>query len=71
MKKNIPTIIIIGLIVLVIAFVIYAISRPESADKTKTNSTRPKVEADVSKLSQGNSQGPADAKVSCLDMMAN
>jgi len=63
MKKNIPTIIIIGLIVLVIGFVIYAISRPESADKTKTNSTRPKVEADVSKLSQGNSQGPADAKV--------
>ena len=62
MKKNLPTIIIIGLIVLVIGFVIYAMTRPEDTGKA-TNTERPKVEADSAKLSDGHSLGPADAKV--------
>lgn len=62
MKKNLPKIIIITLIVAVIGFVVYALSRPESSINT-TNTNRPKVEADVTKLSQGNFQGPEDAKV--------
>ncbi len=65
MKKIIPTIIIIGLIVLVIGFVIYAISRPDNAAiTTNVKCTKPsKVEADAAKLSQGNFKGPEDAKV--------
>jgi len=62
MKKNLPTIIIVGLIVLVIGFVIYAMTRPEDTTKA-TNTERPKVEADPAKLSDGHSLGSADAKV--------
>jgi protein-disulfide isomerase len=63
MKTNLPTIIIIGIIVLIIGFVVYAISKPESSLTSKTNNNRPKVEADIAKLSDGNSLGPVDAKV--------
>ncbi len=65
MKKNLPTIIFTALIVLVAGLAIYAISRPEDKASTTTKSTtqRAKVEADVAKLSSGNSLGPADAKV--------
>jgi protein-disulfide isomerase len=62
MKKNLPTIIIIGLIVLVVVFVIYAMTRPEDTTKA-TNTERPKVEADAAKLLDGHSLGPTDAKV--------
>jgi protein-disulfide isomerase len=62
LKKNLPKIIIIAAIVAVIGFVVYALSRPETSVNT-VNSNRPKVEADVAKLSQGNFQGPEDAKV--------
>ena len=65
MKKNLPTIIIVALIVLIIGFVAYAISRPEESIeiKDKNSIVRPTVEADPAKLSQGNFQGPIDAKV--------
>lgn len=63
MKKNLPTIIIIGLIVLVIGFVIYAMTKPEDVSNKATNTERPTVEADPAKLSNGQSLGPADAKV--------
>lgn len=63
MKKNLPTIIFTAIIVLVAGLAIYAISRPEDTTTDKSTSQRPKVEADVAKLSSGNSLGPADAKV--------
>lgn len=67
MKKNLPIIIFISLIVLVIALVVYAISRPEDKPTVASNSQRPQVEADVAKLSSGNSLGPADAKVTLAE----
>lgn len=65
MKKNFSTIVVVGLIVLVVGFVIYAMTRPEesSDNKKATNTERPKVEADPAKLSSGRSFGPTDAKV--------
>lgn len=63
MKKNLPTIIVISLIVVVIGFVIYAMTRPEEVSNKATNTERPKVEADPTKLSKGHSLGPEDAKV--------
>jgi protein-disulfide isomerase len=59
MKKKLPSIIIIGLIVVVVGFIIYAMLKPDS----QTSNGRPKVAADPAKLSEGNFQGPADAKV--------
>ncbi|MEI6741872.1 MAG: thioredoxin domain-containing protein [bacterium] len=67
MKKNLPTIIFISLIILVIGLVVYAISRPEDKPTVTNNSQRPQVEADVAKLSSGNSLGPADAKVTLTE----
>jgi protein-disulfide isomerase len=63
MKKKLPTIIIIGLIVLVVGFIIYAMLKPDS----QSSNGRAKVAADVAKLSQGNSEGPADAKVTLTE----
>lgn len=64
MKKNLPKIIFISLVVVIIGFVFYALTRPEdTGSSAKTNSNRPKVAADVAKLSDGNFQGPSDAKV--------
>jgi protein-disulfide isomerase len=62
LKKNLPKIIIITAIVAVIGFVVYALSRPESS-VSPINNNRPKVEADASKLNQGNFLGPENAKV--------
>ena len=67
MKKNLPIIIFISLIVLVIGLVVYAISRPDDKPTVASNSQRPQVEADVAKLSSGNSLGPADAKVTLAE----
>lgn len=67
MKKNLPTIIFVCLIVLVVGFVIYAMSRPEADPAQKANTEKLKVEADVAKLREGNSQGPADAKVTLTE----
>ena len=63
MKKNLPTIIFTAIIVLVAGLAIYAISRPDDTTTDKSITQRPKVAADVAKLSSGNSLGPADAKV--------
>ena len=65
-KKNLPKIIIITAIVVLIGFVGYALTRPDSSLNT-TSSNRPKVEADVSKLSEGNFKGPVDAKVTLTE----
>jgi protein-disulfide isomerase len=62
MKKNLPKIILGILVLLIIGFVVYALTRPESMT-TPSGNNRPKVQADVAKLSQGNSIGPVDAKV--------
>lgn len=63
MKKNLPKIIFILLVVAVIGFVAFALTRPEDTSSPKTSNNRPKVSADVAKLSDGNYLGPADAKV--------
>lgn len=64
MKKNLPKIILALLFIGVIGFVIYALISPEKpASQTGANSNRPKVSADVAKLSDGNFLGPNDAKV--------
>lgn len=64
MKKNLPKLVFVLLVVAIIGFVIFALTRPdESTSSTKTTSNRPKVEADVAKLSDGNFSGPSDAKV--------
>lgn len=64
MKKKLPTIIIIGLIAIVVGFIIYAMLKPDSQS---SNNGRTKVAADVAKLSVGNFQGPADAKVTLTE----
>lgn len=64
MKKKLPTIIITGLIIIVIGFIIYAMLKPDS--QTSSNG-RTKVAADVAKLSEGNFQGPVDAKVTLTE----
>lgn len=65
-KKNLPKIIIITAIIALVGFVGYALTRPDGALNT-AGIERPKVEADVSKLSQGNFQGPVDAKVTLTE----
>jgi hypothetical protein len=63
MKKNLPKIILAAMVLVIVGFVIYALSKPDDTGSSSTKSSRPKVQADVAKLSDGNSLGPADAKV--------
>lgn len=63
MKKNLPKIILGALIVIIIGFVVFALSRPEDPSTPASSNNRPKVSADTAKLSDGNFLGPNDAKV--------
>jgi protein-disulfide isomerase len=63
MKKNLPKIILGLLLVVIIGFVIFALSRPEDPSTPASSNNRPKVSADTAKLADGNFLGPVDAKV--------
>ncbi len=60
MKKYLPTILIIAAIVVVIGFVVYAMTR---SDSTGTTASQPATAEDVAAISQGHTTGNANAKV--------
>lgn len=55
------------MVLVILGFVIFALTRPDDTNTSSSKSTRPKVQADVAKLSEGNSLGPADAKVTVVE----
>lgn len=64
MKKNIKNIVIAVILIGIVGFGIYALTRPDTSSKADTSSSEiPKVEADKSKLVNGNSLGNENAKV--------
>lgn len=63
MKKNLPKIILAAMVLVIVGFVIFTLSKPDDTSSSGTKSSRPKVQADVAKLADGNSLGPANAKV--------
>lgn len=69
MNKTIKTALIVILLIGVVAFGIFALTRPESSKDSSSNTKKeiPKVEADKSKLTQGNSLGNENAKVTLTE----
>lgn len=59
-KKYLPTILIVAAIVIVIGFVVYAMTR---SDSSGTTATQPATAEDVAAISQGHTTGNASAKV--------
>ncbi len=60
MKKYLPTILIVAGIVVVIGFVVYAMTR---SDSSSTTTIQPATAEDVAAISQGHTIGNANAKV--------
>lgn len=63
LSKYLPTILIVGAIVLVIGFIIYAMTRPDASKQ----SSGPATANDVAQLSTGNTLGNAKSKVTLVE----